>query len=326
MIDSVDTQKQLDTDGLDTYAEAMRGIWRAERDRDDEFDAISYERAENQRKRDERGLWQKLISWHSFNKGQTALKERKQRAEKMFDSQLAELRRQQTEGLTAALNELISQSPRRAMIMDLQVAYATTRKLYDSHCKLVQAGERALREIREADSAVSSAQTIEVFDMMSSNKGISAMSTMSSMSASSEVDDAKRAVKRFAESLERHRATVEELQHDICIEYLDFGFDLLGLNNGFDFGSVLSLMSLSSTSSELDKAERKIREVMEPLRKARQQASEELDQIGTRYKEAKRSAFEPVLAMITRRGVPAPTDDFVNAFIEIYRIPSGAEA
>lgn len=48
----------------------------------------------------------------------------------------------------------------------------------------------------------------EVLDLVTDNKGISVMSSMSNSSASSEIDDAKRAVKAFANALGDHRDIV----------------------------------------------------------------------------------------------------------------------
>ncbi|KLW75859.1 hypothetical protein SK61_04612 [Enterobacter sp. BIDMC100] len=87
---------------------------------------------------------------------------------------------------------------------------------------------------------------MEVLDLVTDNKGISVMSSMSNSSASSEIDDAKRAVKAFANALGDHRDIVGSLHHSMATEFIDLGMDFAGLNDGFDFGSVFSLFSLSS--------------------------------------------------------------------------------
>lgn len=320
MTETVATIADPTSNALPAYVNAVRAKWRAERDLVDVVDEVSHGTSELERKRGQLGWWQKLKTLRSHRRQLAEMVERQSSAERDFEKQLTTLKQQQRQALTKLLGETIDAGSAKADLLAIQHSYETVSSLADSHRKTVDAGNRVLREIDEAQSAVSSAQTTEVFDMMSSNKGISALSTMSSMSASSEVDDVKRAMKRFTKALEEHQATVEGLGHDLSLEYLDFGFDLLGLNDGFDFGSALSLMSLSSTGSDLDKAEREVKKVLSPLQKAHKALAEERDKELRRFTDAKSKEFGQVRKAVKSAGVPEPDESMTHDVIANFRI------
>ncbi|HBX0504643.1 TPA: hypothetical protein MFY73_24635, partial [Klebsiella pneumoniae] len=204
-----------------------------------EYEALCQQRAQL-------GIWQKIITFWQFRRDIAVIRS----ALKGHNSDLRYLRRgrdQLKEGLVSrAVKQAIDGSQILERITQAQDRLDAASRLHESNKRLVDMGQKALREISEASSSVSSAQTMEVLDLVTDNKGISVMSSMSNSSASSEIDDAKRAVKAFANALGDHRDIVGSLHHSMATEFIDLGMDFAGLNDGFDFGSVFSLFSLSS--------------------------------------------------------------------------------
>ncbi|HGG8852766.1 TPA: hypothetical protein ACJJ1B_003844 [Enterobacter roggenkampii] len=226
-----------------------------------EYEALCQQRAQL-------GIWQKIITFWQFRRDIAVIRS----ALKGHNSDLRYLRRgrdQLKEGLVSrAVKQAIDGSQILERITQAQDRLDAASRLHESNKRLVDMGQKALREISEASSSVSSAQTMEVLDLVTDNKGISVMSSMSNSSASSEIDDAKRAVKAFANALGDHRDIVGSLHHSMATEFIDLGMDFAGLNDGFDFGSVFSLFSLSSASSSLDKVESRVESLMPDLRRA----------------------------------------------------------
>ncbi len=220
-----------------------------------EYEALCQQRAQL-------GIWQKIITFWQFRRDIAVIRS----ALKGHNSDLRYLRRgrdQLKEGLVSrAVKQAIDGSQILERITQAQDRLDAASRLHESNKRLVDMGQKALREISEASSSVSSAQTMEVLDLVTDNKGISVMSSMSNSSASSEIDDAKRAVKAFANALGDHRDIVGSLHHSMATEFIDLGMDFAGLNDGFDFGSVFSLFSLSSASSSLDKVESRVESLM----------------------------------------------------------------
>lgn len=150
-----------------------------------------------------------VLSWGSGkNYNVLAVSSRHRRytfSTKGHNSDLRYLRRgrdQLKEGLVSrAVKQAIDGSQILERITQAQDRLDAASRLHESNKRLVDMGQKALREISEASSSISSAQTMEVLDLVTDNKGISVMSSMSNSSASSEIDDAKRAVKAFANAL-----------------------------------------------------------------------------------------------------------------------------
>lgn len=143
----------------------------------------------------------KIITFWQFRRDIAVIRS----ALKGHNSDLRYLRRgrdQLKEGLVSrAVKQAIDGSQILERITQAQDRLDAASRLHESNKRLVDMGQKALREISEASSSVSSAQTMEVLDLVTDNKGISVMSSMSNSSASSEIDDAKRAVKAFANAL-----------------------------------------------------------------------------------------------------------------------------
>lgn len=270
--------------------------------------------------RNELGWWDKLKSMWGYNRQVDEQKEAVKRARNAIARTEREHKTNQVGCLREMLDLSIEASSRRAEIHDLARIFQTVKEIHQGNKQLVQLGEKALREISEADSAVSSAQTMEVFDLATDNKGISLMSSMSNMDASSEMDDARRAVKEFARAAQRHQERIEALNHDMTLEVIDLGLDLFDVTGWFDIGSVLSLMSLSSASSALDDAERKVKQMLEPLRAAGRVSAEEYRRDKDALVSAKRDVFQGALGTLQERGLQLPTNETVERVIDNHKI------
>lgn len=262
----------------------------------------------------------KLTSFWAHDKQVDELKDAIKRAQQSVTRAEREHASNQRDHLQQLLDTAIQSSPSRSAVIDRAQIFNTVKQVHRGNRDLVRLGEKALREIRQAASAVSSAQTMEMFDLASVNKGISVMSSVSNMSAGSEMDDARRAVKAFAQAAQRHQERVEALSHDTTLEVLDLGLDLFDVTGWFDIGSVLSLMSLSSASSALSDAERKVKQMLEPLKRAEQNSAQEYRRDREALMNEKLEIFQPVIRAIQARGLPTPDAKLVSQILETHKI------
>lgn len=305
---------------LQNYAASAQTLQAKQAEHQAQVDAALEELNRLVTARNQLGWWDKLKSMWGYNR----LVDEQKAAVKRARNAIARAEREHKTNQVGCLRELldlsIAGSQRRAEIHDLARIFQAVKEIHQGNKQLVQLGEKALREIGEADAAVSSAQTMEVFDLATDNKGISLMSSMSNMDASSEMDDARRAVKEFARAAQQHQERIEALNHDMTLEVIDLGLDLFDVTGWFDVGSVLSLMSLSSASSALDDAERKVKRMLEPLRSAERASAEEYRRDKDALVSAKREVFQTALLALQERGLQLPTNETVQRVIENHKI------
>ncbi len=277
-----------------------------------EYEALCQQRAQL-------GIWKKIITFWQFRRDIAVIRS----ALKGHNSDLRYLRRgrdQLKEGLVSrAVKQAIDGSQILERITQAQDRLDAASRLHESNKRLVDMGQKALREISEASSSVSSAQTMEVLDLVTDNKGISVMSSMSNSSASSEIDDAKRAVKAFANALGDHRDIVGSLHHSMATEFIDLGMDFAGLNDGFDFGSVFSLFSLSSASSSLDKVESRVESLMPDLRRAASNSAAEYARVNEEFFGLKQQACCQVHELLVTNGIDVSVKR-VESAVNSYRV------
>jgi hypothetical protein len=293
---------------LDRIASALSQV----KEKGGEYDAFCRQRASL-------GFWQKIKTFWQFRRDIAVIRS----ALKGCNSNLRNLHRER-ESLKEALiarvvKQAIDGSQTLERITQAQDRLDAASRLHESNKRLVDMGQKALREISEASSSVSSAQSMEVLDLVTDNKGISVMSSMSNSSASSEINDAKRAVKAFANALGEHRDIVGSLHHSMATEFIDLGMDFAGLNDGFDFGSVFSLFSLSSASSSLDKVESRVESLMPDLKRSASNSAAEYARVNEEFFGLKQQVCSQWRELLVASGVDVSVKLFESS-VDRYRV------
>lgn len=293
---------------LDRIASALSQV----KEKGGEYDAFCRQRASL-------GFWQKIKTFWQFRRDIAVIRS----ALKGCNSNLRNLHRERESLKEALIARVVKQAIDGSQILE-RITQAQDRldaasRLHESNKRLVDMGQKALREISEASSSVSSAQSMEVLDLVTDNKGISVMSSMSNSSASSEINDAKRAVKAFANALGEHRDIVGSLHHSMATEFIDLGMDFAGLNDGFDFGSVFSLFSLSSASSSLDKVESRVESLMPDLKRAASNSAAEYTRVNEEFFGLKQQVCSQWREVLVASGVDVSVKLFESS-VDRYRV------
>ncbi|EGQ7672252.1 hypothetical protein IZS59_001865 [Vibrio cholerae] len=293
---------------LDRIASALSQV----KEKGGEYDAFCRQRASL-------GFWQKIKTFWQFRRDIAVIRS----ALKGCNSNLRNLHRERESLKEALIARVVKQAIDGSQILE-RITQAQDRldaasRLHESNKRLVDMGQKALREISEASSSVSSAQSMEVLDLVTDNKGISVMSSMSNSSASSEINDAKRAVKAFANALGEHRDIVGSLHHSMATEFIDLGMDFAGLNDGFDFGSVFSLFSLSSASSSLDKVESRVESLMPDLKRAASNSAAEYARVNEEFFGLKQQVCSQWRELLVASGVDVSVKLFESS-VDRYRV------
>nr|WP_254155545.1 hypothetical protein [Salmonella enterica] len=293
---------------LDRIASALSQV----KEKGGEYDAFCRQRASL-------GFWQKIKTFWQFRRDIAVIRS----ALKGCNSNLRNLHRERESLKEALIARVVKQAIDGSQILE-RITQAQDRldaasRLHESNKRLVDMGQKALREISEASSSVSSAQSMEVLDLVTDNKGISVMSSMSNSSASSEINDAKRAVKAFANALGEHRDIVGSLHHSMATEFIDLGMDFAGLNDGFDFGSVFSLFSLSSASSSLDKVESRVESLMPDLKRAASNSATEYARVNEEFFGLKQQVCSQWRELLVASGVDVSVKLFESS-VDRYRV------
>ena len=228
--------------------------------------------------------------------------------------------------LRQSLDGWIRQSGKSTEIRDIESKLAVMDPVHRENEGLVALGKKALKEIGDASSSVSSAQGMEMVDLVTQNKGFSLMSTVMNSSAGSDMAQAKRAIEAFANAIKQRQEKVEGLRHDMTLEWLDLGFDILDIMPAFDVGSMLSLWSLSSSSLALDAAESDVKKMLVPLEKAAAVSQAEVRRLRDLLAAAKLAVLKASVCSLGAYGLEIPSEDVLITVAENHQSELGATA
>jgi hypothetical protein len=255
-------------------------------------------------------FFDKVKSFFSYSKKLNHLQQDVHSEQVKIESYNARLSKAKAEMLKNLVSDCFNQYPEQVVLATLFTKYNMARQLAESSNKLLALGKMALIEVSEADSAVSSAQAMEVFDMFSSNKAISVVSTVSSASASSEMGDAKSVIHAFTSALGKHKELTDGIDSSLTLEWVDLWLDLSGVNNGFDFSSVMSYFALSSASSSLSDVNNRLKKVVPGIADAADASSVAYATVAAELEALKLAICRPALDTLLASGVEVTEPEF----------------
>ncbi|MFZ3397393.1 hypothetical protein LCS82_08110 [Vibrio harveyi] len=256
------------------------------------------------------GLWNKIKTYRSFKQAVGAIEKEQSSIRSTINGFSRDRTRIKSQLVNKHISQVLSQSSELDMIRRLQCQLNDAERIHQSNQRLVDSGNDVLRELDEAEDAVDSAETMEMLDLVTNSSAISMLSTMENSEVEEEVDDAKRAIRSFARALGEHRDLVQDLEHSTTLEFIDLGMDFMGMNDSFDFGSIISLFNLSKTGDQISTAICRVKSFMPDLERAALNSNNECARIKRELWDLKQDECKPLLQTFLRSNVEIYPVDF----------------